>query len=372
LRVAFDGRTLTAPAGGVRRYARELFGAILRVAPETTITAIGAERDATLPDGICRADVRGLLPTNLGWNLTALPLAARRVAYDVFHAPAYGSPLWGVRPLVVTIHDVSYARVPQWYPYHSDPIRRAFYRASARRADRILTDSAFSRDEIVAAFDVDAEGIDVVPLGVGARFAPDARVAREPFVLHVGDLHARRNLSMLLDVVLSLRTTDARCSSLRLVLAGADLGLLDSLRRQAAGAEDALAYVGRPADTGLIDLYRRAAVFAYPSRYEGFGLPLLEAMACDTPVVAGNAASVPEVVGSAAILLPVDDAKGWREAIAVVLTDPARAADLAARGRERARQFTWERTATETLACYRTAQTRHHGGLGGHRRLNPG
>jgi glycosyltransferase involved in cell wall biosynthesis len=94
-------------------------------------------------------------------------------------------------------------------------------------------------------------------------------------------------------------------------------------------------------------------VFAYPSRYEGFGLPLLEAMACETPVVAANAASVPEVVGSAAILLPVEDGTAWRNALAAVLTDAQLAADLAARGRLRAREFTWDRTATGTLACYR-------------------
>ena len=322
-------------------------------APEVEITAVGADRDASVPTGIGQWPARALLPTNLGWNLTTLPMAARRLPYDVFHAPAYGAPLWGVRPLVVTIHDVSYARVPQWYPHHSDPIRRSFYRASARRADRILTDSSFSRDEIVAAYGIDRARIDVVPLGVGAQFLPDARVAREPFVLHVGDLHRRRNLSMLLDVVLALRKTDSSCARLRLVLVGADLGPLEALRHQAAGSEDALVHVGRSSDEDLVDLYRRAALFAYPSRYEGFGLPLLEAMACGTPVAAADAASVPEVVGSAAILLPVDDAAAWREAIRAILTDTERAADLTARGLSRARQFTWERTALDTLACYR-------------------
>jgi len=326
-----------------------------RVAPDAEITAVGADRDVLLPDGIGRLDAHALLPTNLGWNLTALPLAVRRFPFDLFHAPAYGAPIWGVRPLVVTLHDVSYARVPEWYPHHSDPIRRLFYRASARRADRILTDSSFSRDEIVAAFGVDPARIDVVPLGVAPAFSPDARVAREAFVLHVGDLHARRNLPMLLDAVLWLRRADSRCARLRLVLAGADLGLLQSLQRQAAGAPDALEHVGRPGDVELVDLYRRAGVFAYPSRYEGFGLPLLEAMACDTPVVAANATAIPEVVGSAGILLPVDDGTAWRDALRAVLTDAPLAADLTARGRLRARQFTWDRTASETVECYRKA-----------------
>ena len=358
LRIAFDGRALTSPAGGVRRYVQELFDAIHLVAPEMAVTAIGAEPSARLPSGVRRVPGGASLPTNLGWSLTGLPLGFRRVSCDVFHAPAYTAPLWGARPLVVTVHDVSYARHPEWYPYRVDPIRRSFYRASARRADRLLTDSSFSRDEIVAAFAIDSDRIDVVPLAVSALFTPDHTIAREPFVLHVGDLHPRRNLSMLLDAVLTLRCTTPACAELRLVLAGSDRGLRESLTRQANGAADALVHVGTPADSELIDLYRRAAVFAYPSRYEGFGLPPLEAMACGTPVLASTAGSVPEVVGSAALLLAADDGHGWREAMHRILTDKAYAAELGARGTERASQFTWERTALGTIGCYERAAAR--------------
>ena len=312
-------------------------------------------RSARLPSGVHAVPGGASLPTNLGWSLTGLPLGLRRVSCDVFHAPAYTAPLWGARPLVVTLHDVSYARHPEWYPYRVGPIRQAFYRASARRADRLLTDSAFSRDEIVAAFEVDPDRIDVVPLAVSARFTPDPTVAREPFVLHVGDLHPRRNLSMLLDAVLRLRGTERACAGLRLVLAGADRGLLASLTRQAGRADGALVHVGTPGDDELVGLYRRAALFAYPSRYEGFGLPPLEAMACGTPVLASSAGSVPEVVGTAALLLSVDDDGGWREAMHAILTDAAYTAELGARGPVRASQFTWERTALGTIACYERA-----------------
>jgi glycosyltransferase involved in cell wall biosynthesis len=353
VRVAFDGRALTASAGGVRRYIHELCKAIRRVDRSVEMVAVGADASVAAPEGVQTAPSRGTLPTNLGWSLTGLPMAARRVPHDVFHAPAYTAPFWGVGRLVLTIHDVSYERRPEWYPYQIDPVRRAFYRASARRADRILTDSLFSRDEIVAAYGIDAARIDVVPLGVSAEFSPNRAVTREPFVLHVGDLHPRRNLEVLVDAVLALRQSERACSKLRLILAGADLGVLADLRRRAAADPDALGFVGRPDDHGLLDLYRRSAVFAYPSRYEGFGLPLLEAMACATPVVAAAAGSLPEIVGDSAPLLSPDEPGSWRGIIRRILTEPAFAVDLSARVLVRSRSFTWDRTARETLDSYR-------------------
>ncbi|HEX5216141.1 MAG TPA: glycosyltransferase family 1 protein [Vicinamibacterales bacterium] len=353
MRVAIDGRAFESPAGGVRRYVGELFGAMAAACPDVELIAAGASPDARLPPGVHRAPAAASLPTNLGWASSGLPLSARAVRADVFHAPAYTAPLWGVPPIVLTIHDVSYARRPEFYPHPIDPVRRAFYRASARRAERVVTDSAFSRDEIVAAYGIDVNRIDVVPLAASAAFAP-ADVARERFVLHVGDLHARRNLGMLLEVVLELRT-DARWPALKLVLAGVDRGVLARLQETAAarGAAAALEYVGQPDDAALASLYQRAAVFAYPSRYEGFGLPVLEAMACGAPVVATSAASVPEVAGAAAISADPDDARAWRDAIGAVLASSERAQMLSEAGRLRAAAFSWRRTAAETVRAYR-------------------
>jgi glycosyltransferase involved in cell wall biosynthesis len=274
----------------------------------------------------------------------------------VFHAPAYTAPLWQGQPLILTIHDVVYARHPEWYPGELDPIRQWFYRRSARRARRIVTDSAFSRSEIAAAYGVPVERIDVVPLAASRVFSPGGGVRRGGGVLHVGDLHVRRNLPLLLDAILQLRR-EAVVADVTLTLVGVDRGVLPALRRQAAdaGDPDALVYAGVISDEALAEQYRSAAVFAYPSRYEGFGVPLLEAMQCGTPVVGSRAASIPEVVGTAGLLVDPDDRRGWVEAIRAVLTDAARAAALGDAGVTRAAGFTWAATAAATTDVYRRA-----------------
>jgi glycosyltransferase involved in cell wall biosynthesis len=362
MRVAFDGRAFDSPAGGVRRYVSELTQALLAVAPSVDLVAIGG---TAIPGGLAHRAASSIVPTNLGWCLAGLPVAARRTPFDVFHAPAYTAPLWGVHPVVLTIHDVSYARRPEWSPHPGGvgATRQWFYRASARTAARIITDSAFSKSEIVEAYGIVPDRIDVVPLGVSRTFRPDEGTPREPMVLHVGDLHPRRNLGLLLDVVIAMRMQNDQLSNLQLVLVGRDLGMMDALRDRAfeSGAPDALRHISQPDDGELLQWYRRSAVLAYPSRYEGFGLPVLEAMATGTPVVASRAASIPEVAGDAALLIAPEDRRDWVEALQQVLLNPARAHDLSRRGVRRAAGFTWERTAQLTLAAYdRARQSRSH------------
>jgi len=332
---------------------------MLRVDANVEIAAIGAPEEVELPARVSRVPARGSLPTNLGWALFGLPRTLRGRAFDVFHAPAYTAPLAGVRPLVVTIHDVSYARHPEWHPGQNGRARRAFYRLSATRADRIITDSMFSRDEIGRAYGVAPDRIDVIPLAASDVFSRSRDVARAPFVLHVGDLHPRRNLLTVLDVVGSLRRGEPGCRDLTLVLAGVDHGELARLQTRAVamGAVDALRYVGRPDDAVLSELYGTAAVFAYPSRYEGFGLPVIEAMSCGCPVVASSLSAVPEVGGAAAVLLDPDDRPGWRRAIARLVTDPEAAAAASRASLSRAAEFSWDRTARLTLDAYRRVRT---------------
>ena len=361
LRVGFDGRALSSPAAGMRRYTWELFGAIAAADKMISLVAVGAAAELALPPGIERIAAGRSLPTNAGWMLTGLPQAARRARLDLFHAPAYTAPVLGPRPLVLTIHDVSYERHPEWYPYKRDAVRRAFYRFSAAAADRIITDSQFSKQEIAAAYGRSLATIDVVPLAAARAFCAGPRLplpARLPsrFLLHVGDLHARRNLAM---VARALDRVRRRAPSLRdtsLVLAGVDRGTgleLARLSERAGRAVPLVTFTGAVAEATLVALYRHAAALVYPSRYEGFGLPVLEAMSCGTPVIAANTSSIPEVVGDAGVLLDPEDEDAWVAAIDRVLDDPGHVAELTRKGLARAATFSWRRTATETVRIYR-------------------
>jgi glycosyltransferase involved in cell wall biosynthesis len=364
LRVGFDGRALTSPAAGVRRYARELLQAIVALRDDVEVVALGGDRGA-VPDGVGYVEEPAHPPTNLGWSLVGLPQAARRADLDVLHAPAYTAPLWGTSPVVLTIHDVSYARHPDWYPYRRDAVRRAFYRRSAHRARLVLTDSEFSASEIIAAYGIPRERITVVPLGVDGRFsrgspAGHCELPQEisgPFVLHVGDLHERRNLHTAVDAVLAARRHFGGASAVSLVLAGVDRGVGDALCAIAAHADvpEAVIRLGPVSEELLVSLYRCAAALVYPSLYEGFGLPIVEAMACGTPVIASRAASIPEVVGDAGILLDPMDSAAWADAIVTVVNDDDRTAELRSKGLARATEFTWARTARLTVDAYRKA-----------------
>lgn len=355
MRIAIDGRALSGPAGGVRRYITQLWRAMPQADPGLAGMAIGGVREDAVAAGLSHLPASSRLPSNLGWSAWTLPRAAGKARADVFHAPAYTAPLWGARPLVLTIHDVSYARHPGWYPHTSDPLRQWFYRRSAHRANRIITDSTFSREEIVAAYGIAAGRITVIPLGVATDFRPDPARPRERVVLHVGDLHTRRNLHLLVDVVADLRQTVPALAGLSLVMVGTDRGDAAPLAARALqrGITGAVRLITGASDADLLEWYQRAAVLAYPSHYEGFGLPVLEAMACGTPVVASRSSSLPEVVGAGGLLVDPDDRDAWGRALRVMLEQSDVAREWSHRGLARAAQCTWIETARRTAEVYR-------------------
>ena len=359
LRVGIDGRAFTSPAAGVRRYVSELVPALLSIGAPLDVVVLGGS-GASLPAGVPHVSEPWHPPTNLVWAAVGLPRAARRAAVDLIHAPAYTAPLYSAVPVVLTIHDVSYERHPEWYPYRRDWLRRAFYRRSARAASHILTDSEFSRGEIAAAYAIDRDRITVAPLGASADFDEGSTSASlpagvvAPFLLHVGDLHERRNLSVVVKGLMEARHR-LETPAPALVLAGVDRGTGDRLAAEAGerGAPDAIVRLGAVSESTLRALYHGAAALVYPSRYEGFGLPLVEAMASGTPVVAADTSSIPEVVGPAGVLFPAGDHHALARAVGELLDRPEGRRALVERGLARAREFDWKATARKHADVYR-------------------
>lgn len=279
---------------------------------------------------------------------------ARDAAPDLTHALHFPTPRPATHPLVVTLQDLTPLAVPGVMP---SAIRRAVYRRAigraVRLADRILTPSQYSASDVVRFFPA-AEGR-ITPLLLAADDFTSGAVGVLPewldgnrFVLSMGNTKPHKDLPTLLRAFAALPDM-----SLRLVLAGTDPGgyVASILGDDPAAAR--VRFTGRVSDDTLRALYASAELLAYPSLYEGFGLPPLEAMAFGTPVVVAEAASVPEVVGDAALVIQPGDVRGLTSAMVSILGDAAIAARLADKGRERTRELTWRHTAEQTAAVYR-------------------
>jgi len=282
---------------------------------------------------------------------------ARRVAPDVTHCLHFPTPVPARHPLVVTIHDLTPLLVPgvmRTFPHGLG--YRAWNSLMSRSADRVITDAAFTARDVIRFFPKLAGRI--VPIALAADDFTAGPVGALPpaasgsrYILSMGNTKPHKDLPTLLR---AFEVVAAKHPDVRLLLAGADVpGFVESVLPDAPRVADRVHFTGRAADPELRALYAGAAVFAFPSAYEGFGLPPLEAMSLGTPVVCSDAASLPEVVGDAALVVPVGDSAALARALASVLDDAAVGNDLRTRGLARAATFTWARTAAETVDVYR-------------------
>lgn len=347
----FDAHQLGRRQTGNETYVRQLLRALRTVDGMSIHVAVEsgqpARGDLAPPIRIHR------VPTNGLGRLAALSVLARRIRPDVVHAIYFLPPLTG-RPTVLTVHDISFERFPEFFSGRTLIRDRALVRLSAVRATRIVTVSETSRRDLIELYGIAPERVVAIPNGVDAAFRPDyasveGLVHGRPLrVLAVGTLQPRKNLLRLLDAVRLL--SDQLPVTLRIV--GPD-GFQASVIRERLGGSAQVEIVGYVPDEDLPHEYRQADVFVYPSIYEGFGLPVLEAMACGTPVVTSTGGSLPEVAGDAAILVNPFDVSAIAAAIRRVADDAGLARTLRARGLARAAQFTWEETARQHLKVYR-------------------
>jgi glycosyltransferase involved in cell wall biosynthesis len=276
---------------------------------------------------------------DVGWYLAALPRAAERDRVDVLHCPTFRAPTRSRVPLVVTVHDLAVLRHPYLFNRWSRGYGRRVLPAIARAADAIIAVSAFTAREVSELLDVPAERVHVVPNAVGPPFRPDGPSADGEYVLAVATLEPRKNLERLVEGHLRART------GLELRVAGPDGW--GGTRVAGPGVR----WLGEVGTDELARLYRGARCVVYVSLYEGFGLPVLEAMACGAPVVTAQAEAVSEVAGGAAVVVDGLDPDSIARGIAVAVD---RRDELRALGLARAAQFGWAGAAGGTLAVYRS------------------
>jgi glycosyltransferase involved in cell wall biosynthesis len=378
MRIAINGWFLVHAAHtGTGQYVRALAAWLPRVAPQHEFhLVVPASPGIRPPEGL--AVPTQLVPcgaSNLDkvrFEQVLFPRACRGLKAELAHVPHWAPPLSSPVPIVVTIHDL----IPQILPeYRGGPRVRlytAMVTAATSGAAMVLADSEASRRDILQHLHLPPERVRTVYLAADARYtaqsgslADDAIRQKyglpESYVLYLGGFDRRKNIRALLSAWTWAASPIGELYPL--VLAGQlpkpDGGLFEDYPRLATELQvaDSVKFIGHVDEADKPALYRGAAVFAFPSRYEGFGLPPLEAMACGVPVVCGNGGSLPEVVGDAGYVIPPDDTRSFGAALITCVVEPAVSESLRARGLAQARRFSWEKTARETVAVYEAAVT---------------
>jgi glycosyltransferase involved in cell wall biosynthesis len=362
---AIDGRTATRHFPGIGRYVGNLLWQLASAQSEFSFTMVvnrPGEGGSLLPPQVakihCRHSVFSLAQQ---WAVRA---DLQRAGASLYHSPFYLMPYWPGIPVVVTFYDL----IPLLYPSYFTLFQRTVYRfghtMALRCASHGIAISESTKKDLIEEFGVPRAAISVIPLAAGTQFkrASPERIEAvraaygfpEGYVLYVGANKPHKNLPRLVEAW-SMLVRDGRVSGVYLVIAGPwDLRYPEAKAIVAQkGLIGKVIFVGEVAEKDLPVLYSGAKLSVFPSRYEGFGLPVLEAMACGTPVLCSGVSSLPEVAGDAAVFCDPGDTSDIADKLALLLSDRERLGELAEKGIRRAATFTWERTAGETLDIYR-------------------
>jgi glycosyltransferase involved in cell wall biosynthesis len=367
LRIAIDAHAVGAKLGGNESYAVNLIEALAQIdsANHYTIYITTAEARERFQGRWPNFKVRATLPHT---PLIRIPLTLsaelRKNPVDVLHVQ-FTAPPFCPCPVVVSIHDLSFEHLPQTFKRRSRTQLRLTVRHSARRAARIISLSEHGRRDIIETYGITAERVSAIPLAAPAHFAPvhDNRELQRvrhnygidgDYILTVGSIQPRKNLARLVQAYASLRGNKSADKLPKLVLVGKSGWLYDDTLRalKETGVADTVVLTGYVPQEDLPALYSGALCFVYPSYFEGFGLPPLEAMKCGAPVIVGNKTSLPEVVGDAALTVDPFDVEAIASAMQRVIESPALREELSIKGQARAETFDWRETARKTLAIY--------------------
>ena len=307
----------------------------------------------------------------IAWEQLCAPIVLRRERVDVLHGMAFVAPLLSPCPTVVTVLDLSFLRFPAAFSTFKRLYLRLMTRLSARRAAKVIAISESTRRDVIDLLGVPAERVERIYCGVDSRFRPlplsevaafrQEKGLPERFVLFLGTIEPRKNVVALIEAFSALVAAEPReRADLHLILAGGRGWLAEPIyaRVEELGLQDRAHFFGYVPEEEKALLYNAAACFCYPSLYEGFGLPPLEAMACGVPVVTSNVSSLPEVVGKAGLTVDPTDRAALRDALRRVLSDRGLRDELSTQGQIQARQFSWRQAARKTARVYRRVHRR--------------
>src|SRR6185436_16304439 len=370
LRIAIDAHSVGTGLGGNESYATNLIEALAEIDQTNCYTLYVTKRAAVERFGNRwpNFSVRTTLPHT---PLIRIPLTLsaelRRNPVDVLHVQ-FTAPPFSPCPVVVSIHDLSFEHLPQTFKWRSRKQLRITVRRSAREAVHVIALSEHARRDLVETYGLAPEKVTAIPLAAADHFRPisdDEELQRVrqtygivgEYILSVGAIQPRKNLSRLVDAYSRLRRATPEGNLPKLVLAGKCAWLYEETLRtiRELQVSDSVILTGYVPDHDLPGLYSGALCFVYPSYFEGFGLPPLEAMKCGAPVIVGNQTSLPEVVGNAGLLVDPFDADAIAGAIDRVIRDSNLRAELGKKGLARAQLFDWRETARQTLWVYQQA-----------------
>ncbi|MGQ9631095.1 MAG: glycosyltransferase family 4 protein [bacterium] len=371
MKIAVDATSLPPSIGGAGKYIINLIKGLANVDKENMYYIFAKKRDLSKFNInqrnfnfiACSTNIR---PLRLLWEQFVLPFHLWRYKIDVLHSPHYTTPLMlGRWKSVVTFHDMTF----YLYPERHILSKRLFFKIviplSLRRCDWAIANSNSTKEDMIRILNADPCKITVIHLAADPRYKPIGDLERletikrdlgisNKYILYVGTLEPRKNIPQLIKAYSELRKKGIRH---RLVIAGGKGWNYDNIFNliKSLNLEDKVIFTGYVSEKELPILYNGADVFIYPSLYEGFGIPPLEAMSCGVPTISSNASSLPEVVGEGGILVDPGNIEALRDVMYQVLTDNSLRIELCKKGLEQAGKFSWEKTAEETIKVYKKA-----------------